>query len=157
MIVPIRGGGVGYLRPMRRFPGILIVVVVLLLVAAAPAASSPAVYKLKREGLRVALVVKGNHLVHLRVWARERCSDGSSRAREFNDRGHFPVSPRGLLRYSDSFSTEYGYEETRLRAHVGPAAVKGSFFDIEEEVGYYVCATGHRGDRLLRFTARRAR
>jgi hypothetical protein len=144
---------------MRRFfPGLLIVVVALLLVAAAPATTaSPAVYKLKREGFRVALVVRGNHLVHLRVWVRERCSDGSRPAREFNDHGHFPISPGGLLRYSDNFSTEYGYEETRLRARVGAAAVKGSFFDIEEEVGYYVCATGHRGDRLLRFTARRVR
>jgi hypothetical protein len=144
---------------MRRFfPSILIVVVALLLAAAAPAAaSSPAVYKLKREGFRITLVVRGNHLAHLRVWARERCSDGSRPAQGFTDRGHFPISPRGLLRYSDSFSTEYGYEETRLRAHVGAAAVKGSFFDIEEEVGYYVCATGHRGDRLLRFTARRVR
>jgi hypothetical protein len=141
---------------MRRlFPGILIVVIALLL--AAPATSSSAVYKLKREGFRIALVVGGNHLVHLRVWARERCSDGSRPAREFDDRGRFPISSRGLLRYSDSFSTEYGYEETRLRAHVGAAAVKGSFFDIEEEVGYYVCATGHRGHRLLRFTARRVR
>ncbi|HEV7562725.1 MAG TPA: hypothetical protein VGO24_04425 [Solirubrobacterales bacterium] len=138
--------------------GLLAAVTALLLVAAAPAsAGASAVYKLQREGLRITLVVKGDHLAHLRIWVKERCSDGTSPARTVDERDLHPVSVRGGLLYVGGYSTEYGYEETRLSAHVTPAAVKGAFRDVEEEVGYYICATGHPGDRVLRFTARRVR
>jgi hypothetical protein len=127
----------------------------LLLAAMAPAsAGASAVYKLNSEEFRIALVVDGKRLVRLRIWAQERCSDGTTPARTFDELDLHRVAAKGRLLYVDGYSTEYGYGETRLSIHVAPGAIKGAFFDIDSEG--YVCATGHSGNRTRNFTARRS-
>ncbi len=142
--------------PLRLKVSVLVIAIVLSLGAAMPAvAGAPTAYELEREGFRVSLVFAGNRLVHLRIWVRERCSDGTSPVRRYNERDLSRVAGRGGFVYEGGYSTEYGYEETRLSVHLVPGGIKGAFRDIDTEVGYYLCATGHRGQRTLKFTARR--
>jgi hypothetical protein len=141
---------------LRLKVGLLAVAAALCLTAAAPVmADASAVYKLNREGLRIALQFRGGHLSHLRVVARERCSDGTSPVREYVEEDLHRVAAKGHLLYEGGYNTEYGYTETRLSLHVVPGAVRGAFFDIDSEG--YVCATGHPGKRTLRFAAPRVR
>jgi hypothetical protein len=85
----------------------------------------------------------------------EHCSDGTSPVRTFSKRDLHRVAAKGRQLYIGGYNTGYGYEETRLSIHVAPGAIKGAFRDIDEEVGYYICASGNHDRRLLNFTARR--